>query len=47
MKVKTSATIILNQLRVLTKLVPPSTGNVTIQVKNNNLYLYSMNDLAT
>lgn len=47
MKVKTSATIILNQLRVLTKLVPPSTGNVTIQVKKNNLYLYSMNDLAT
>ena len=47
MKVKTSAVMILNQLRVLTKLVPPSTGNITIQVKKNNLYLYSMNDLAT
>lgn len=47
MKIKTSAKIILNQLRVLTKLVPPSTGNVTLQVKKNNLYLYSMNDLGT
>ena len=47
MKVKTSATIILNQLRILTKLVPPSSGNITVQIKNNNLYLYSMNDLAT
>ena len=32
MKVKTSATIILNQLRVLTKLVPPSSGNFIVHV---------------
>lgn len=47
MKVKTSASLVLNQLKVLTKLVPPSSGNITLQVKKNNLYLYSMNDLAT
>ena len=47
MKIKTSAVTVLNQLKVLTKLVPPSSGNITVQIKNNNLYLYSMNDLAT
>lgn len=35
------------QLQVITKLVPPASGNIAMQFTKGNLYLYAMNDLAS
>lgn len=47
MRVKTDASILLNQLTIISKLVNPTSGNVSLQVKDSNLYLFSVNDMAT
>ena len=41
MKIVTDASLLLSQLRVISKLTPADSGNVSIVVKDNNMYLYS------
>ena len=49
--VKLEATInvqtLSRQLQIITKLVPPASGNIALQFTKGNLYLYAMNDLAS
>ena len=45
--VKGNAPMILNQLRILTKLVQPKEGNIAVGVSDSNFRIYSMNDMAT
>lgn len=45
-RIKTDAQTIIRQLRVLSKLAKPETEQISLQVKGNNLYLYSYNNLA-
>lgn len=46
MLVKTSVSSLMKQLQTISKLVPPTSGSVSLEVKKNNLRLYSVNDLA-
>lgn len=45
--VKGNTPMIMNHLRILTKLVAPKEGNIAVRVYKSNFYIYSMNDMAT